>query len=75
MTTGLRPDANIPTGLATDYCVISSAKGAIQEGFEVWWVKDGSRATGGPDAAKAAEAEVVKLGGKLMTEEEVLKAL
>lgn len=58
-------------GLATDYCVISSARSALSEGFKVLWIPEASRATGGPEAAKRAEEEIERLGARVVGEEEV----
>ncbi len=52
-------------GLAADYCVYFSAKDALTEGFEVYYIEDAVRAI---DAAgfEKAKADLVARGGQLV---------
>jgi len=50
-------------GLATDYCVLNTVKGALREGFKVLLLEDAIRPVNvHPDDGAAAEAEMLRLG-------------
>lgn len=50
-------------GLATDYCVFHTVKDALARGFEVFLLRDGSRAINlEDDDGRKAEAEMYRLG-------------
>jgi len=50
-------------GLATDYCVKSTALSALREGFETWLVEDGCRGVA-PESTAAAFEEMQQAGIK-----------
>ncbi len=55
-------------GLATDYCVKSTALDALAEGFNTYFLADGSRGVEvSPGDVAAAEAEMIAAGIKTMT--------
>ena len=60
-------------GLATDYCVKSTVLDALAEGFETYFLADGSKGVevNAGDVA-AAEAEMAKAGAKRLTLDELL---
>lgn len=50
-------------GLATDYCVLNTAKDARRLGYEVCLLMDGIRAVNvHPDDGRKAEEEMIRLG-------------
>ncbi|KAF8537092.1 Isochorismatase-like protein [Trichophaea hybrida] len=49
-------------GLAMDYCVKATAEDAVRFGFRVWVVREGTRAVGGVEGARKAEAEMEEVG-------------
>lgn len=50
-------------GLATDYCVVSTVRDAVQEGFDAVYLRDACRAVNvKPDDGSAAEREIAGLG-------------
>ncbi len=50
-------------GLATDYCVLSTAKDAIERAYKVFLLQDAIRAVNvNPDDGKKAEEEMTRLG-------------
>jgi len=50
-------------GLATDYCVLSTVKDAIEQAFKVFLLQDAIRAVNvNPDDGKKAEEEMARLG-------------
>ncbi|KAF8250066.1 Isochorismatase hydrolase [Wilcoxina mikolae CBS 423.85] len=51
-------------GLAMDYCVKATAEDAVRFGFRVWVVREGTRAVGGVEGARKAEAEMKEAGVK-----------
>lgn len=52
-------------GLATDYCVLSTAKDGLSLGYEVYLLEDASRAVNvNPHDGQKAIAEMVNLGAK-----------
>jgi nicotinamidase/pyrazinamidase len=60
-------------GLATDYCVKSTVLDALKEGFETYFLADGSKGVevNAGDVA-AAEAEMARAGAKSLTLHELL---
>ena len=55
-------------GLATDYCVKSTVLDALQEGFDTYFLADGSRGVEvQPGDVAAAEAEMAGAGAKRIT--------
>ncbi len=60
-------------GLATDYCVLNTVRGALAEGFEVLLLEDAIRAVDvkAGDGARAL-AEMQKLGARTLRYEDVL---
>lgn len=60
-------------GLATDYCVKSTVLDALKEGFETYFLTDGSKGVevNAGDVA-AAEAEMARAGAKRLTLHELL---
>jgi nicotinamidase/pyrazinamidase len=58
-------------GLAADYCVYFSAKDALQEGFEVFFVEDATRAISAEGYAQA-RAELAQRGARFVTTAEVV---
>ena len=57
-------------GLAADYCVYFSAKDALAEGFEVFFVEDASRAIN-PGGYAQARTDLHQRGARLITAAEV----
>ncbi|SFU29756.1 nicotinamidase/pyrazinamidase [Pustulibacterium marinum] len=53
-------------GLAAEFCVLFSAKDAIAEGFECFYIEDVTRALDA-EAFENAKQEITKLGGKVVT--------
>ncbi|CAH7686584.1 Isochorismatase-like protein [Phakopsora pachyrhizi] len=47
-------------GLASEYCVYATAKSALERGFRVYWVKDGTAAVGGLKAQNEVEQRLLK---------------
>ena len=58
-------------GLAADYCVYFSAQDALQEGFEVVFVEDATRAISA-EGYQQARAELVKRGARFVLAAEML---
>ncbi len=52
-------------GLAADYCVFFSAKDALTEGFQVYFIEDATRAIDA-DGFSRAKAELLQRGGHLV---------
>lgn len=57
-------------GLAADYCVYFSAKDALQEGFDVFFVEDATRAISAEGYAQA-RADLTQRGARFVTAAEV----
>lgn len=57
-------------GLAADYCVYFSAKDALQEGFEVFFVEDATRAISAEGYAQA-RTDLTQRGARFITAAEV----
>ncbi|QNH61040.1 bifunctional nicotinamidase/pyrazinamidase [Hymenobacter sediminicola] len=57
-------------GLAADYCVYFSAKDALQEGFEVFFVEDATRAISA-DGYQQARTDLLQRGAQFVTVAEV----
>jgi nicotinamidase/pyrazinamidase len=69
-------DELIILGLATDYCVKFTVLDALNEGFKVTFVSDGSRAVNlSPADGDKAIAEMKKAGARVMTSGDILKKL
>lgn len=52
-------------GLAADYCVYFSAKDALTEGFDVFYVEDATRAIT-PDGFEKAKEDLLQRGGRII---------
>jgi nicotinamidase/pyrazinamidase len=53
-------------GLATDYCVLNTVKDALKHGYQVFWLKDASRAVNvNPGDGRKAADEMIRLGAKI----------
>ncbi|SHL77683.1 bifunctional nicotinamidase/pyrazinamidase [Hymenobacter psychrotolerans] len=57
-------------GLAADYCVYFSAKDALQQGFEVFFVEEATRAISA-EGYQQARAELLELGARFVPVAEV----
>ncbi|MBC6699186.1 bifunctional nicotinamidase/pyrazinamidase [Hymenobacter sp. BT190] len=57
-------------GLAADYCVYFSAKDALQEGFEVFFIEDATRAISA-EGYQQARTDLLQRGAKFVTAAEV----
>lgn len=57
-------------GLAADYCVYFSAKDALQEGFEVFFIEDATRAISA-EGYQQARADLLQRGARFVTAAEV----
>lgn len=60
-------------GLAADYCVYYSAKDALLEGFEVYFIEDATRAIN-QNGYEAARKDLLLKGGKIIQSTEVLNS-
>ncbi len=63
---GLAPRRFVVFGVATDYCVQSTARSLLQRGFQVDLVTDAIRAIT-PEGGRRSIEEVVAAGGRLIT--------
>jgi nicotinamidase/pyrazinamidase len=61
-------------GLAGDYCVYFTAKDAIGEGFETYFIKDATRAIDEVGFGKSME-DLKRLGGKIISSSEIKNEL
>jgi nicotinamidase/pyrazinamidase len=61
-------------GLAGDYCVYFTAKDAIGEGFETYFLKDATRAIDETGFGKSME-DLKRRGGKIISSDEIKNEL
>lgn len=75
---GLQIDSKqlLIAGLATDYCVLWTVKGAIERGYKVILMEDACRAVNlNPGDGEKAISEMRKLGAEISTTERVINEL
>ncbi|MGW8314180.1 MAG: bifunctional nicotinamidase/pyrazinamidase [Bacteroidales bacterium] len=63
------------TGLAADVCVKYTALDALMLGYEVFLVKDATRAVGGEKALRDTIRELSEKGARVVTSEEAIRLL